>query len=79
MIIGNFKQLALLAGAAFIVDKLKFTEQPMLLAGCCVVALSSLMYSYQTNVEKAAANAAKKAAIATEKTPLREPLAGSKA
>merc|ERR1719454_2222015 len=50
VIIGNFKQLALLTGAALLVDHV---TDPLLWAGVVVVALSSVAYSYQTNYEKA--------------------------
>jgi len=75
IIIGNFKQLFLLCGAAFFVDHV---VEPMLIVGVLVTAAASLVYSYQTNKEKAdAAEAAakKKEAeqklLATESTPLR--------
>merc|ERR1719329_248604 len=75
VIIGNFKQLALLTGAALFVDKV---SDPLLWAGVAVVALSTLCYSYQTNMEKraAAALAAQKEAdlkkpLANEATPLK--------
>ena len=60
IIIGNFKQLFLLAGAAIFVDKV---VEPMLWIGVFVTACASLAYSYRTNLEKqeaAAAAAAKK-------------------
>ena len=74
VIIGNFKQLALLAGAALFVDKV---SDPLLWTGVGVVALSTLAYSYQTNMEKRAAAelAAKKAA--TEATPLKKGVAAA--
>mmetsp|Transcript_4492 Transcript_4492/g.11859 ORF Transcript_4492/g.11859 Transcript_4492/m.11859 type:complete len:360 (-) Transcript_4492:330-1409(-) len=58
IIIGNFKQLFLLAGAAIFVDKV---VEPLLWVGVAVTALASLAYSYQTNMEKAEATAAAKA------------------
>ena len=69
IIIGNFKQLALLTGAALFVDKV---TDPLLWCGVAIVALSSLAYAYQTNYEKriAAEAAAKKA---NEATPLKSP------
>lgn len=72
VIIGNFKQLALLSGAALFVDHV---TDILLWAGVVVVALSSLAYSYQTTYEKNKAIAEKAAhdaqKAATEKTPLR--------
>jgi len=73
IIIGNFKQLFLLAGAAIFVDKV---VEPLLWIGVFVTAGASLAYSYRTNVEKAeAAEAAKKKKELeeklTESTPLR--------
>jgi len=62
IIIGNFKQLFLLAGAATFVDHV---IDPMLWIGVAVTALASIAYSYQTNKEKndkAAADKAKKEA-----------------
>lgn len=71
VIIGNFKQLALLTGAALFVDKV---TEPLLWCGVAVVALTSLAYSYQTNMEKNAAAAAAAAKKANEATPLKDPL-----
>jgi len=67
VIIGNFKQLALLTGAALFIDKV---SDPLLWAGVGVVALSTLLYSYQTNMEKRAAALAKEKAEADLKKPL---------
>jgi len=64
IIIGNFKQLFLLTGAAFFVDHV---VDGMLILGVGVTALASLVYSYWTNKEKreaAEAAAAKKEAEA---------------
>lgn len=64
IIIGNFKQLFLLCGAALFVDKV---TSPLLWLGVGVTSLASLAYSYQTNKEKqekAAAEEARKAAEA---------------
>jgi len=77
IIIGNFKQLALLAGAALFVDKV---TEPLLWAGVAVVAAASIAYSIQTNTEKQAAAAVKAAQQkATEATPLKDPLIGGNA
>ena len=62
IILGNFKQLFLLTGAALFVDHV---TKPLLWIGVAVTAGASLVYSYQTNKErneKAAADAARKAA-----------------
>jgi len=62
IIIGNFKQLFLLTGAALFVDKV---VDPMLWVGVIVTAGASVLYSWRSNLEKqqaAAAAASKKAA-----------------
>lgn len=78
IIIGNFKQLFLLCGAALFVDHV---TKPLLWVGVAVTCCASVAYSYQTNKEKrekaeAAAAAAEGKARLNESTPLQ---AGSKA
>ncbi len=58
IIIGNFKQLFLLGGAAIFVDKV---VEPMLWIGVTVTALASVAYSWWSNKEKAEKQAADKA------------------
>ena len=58
IIIGNFKQLFLLAGAACFVDHV---VDPMLWVGVVVTAAASVAYSYQSNKEKRDADEAAKA------------------
>ena len=58
IIIGNFKQLFLLAGAAIFVDHV---VEPLLWIGVAVTALASIAYSYWTNKEKTEKQAADKA------------------
>lgn len=71
IIIGNFKQLFLLAGAATFVDHV---IDPMLWVGVSVTALASIAYSYQTNKEKNEKAAADKAKKEAEARLLSDPL-----
>ena len=71
IIIGNFKQLFLLAGAATFVDHV---IDPMLWIGVAVTALASVAYSYQTNKEKNEKAAADKAKKEAESRLLSDPL-----
>ena len=70
IIIGNFKQLALILGAALFVDKV---TDPLLWCGVGVAAISTLAYAYQSNYEKTQAAEKAAAAKATESSPLKGP------
>lgn len=58
VMIGNFKQVVLLAGAAIFVDNV---TDPMLCVGVTVTVFASLTYSYWSNKEKTEKTAADKA------------------
>jgi drug/metabolite transporter (DMT)-like permease len=58
VMIGNFKQVVLLAGAAIFVDNV---TDPMLCVGVTVTVFASLAYSYWSNKEKTEKTAADKA------------------
>jgi hypothetical protein len=67
-ILGSFKQLLLLVGAAAFVDH---ESDPRLWVGLVIVCIATAAYSYQNHRERSQREAAASKAKATEATPLR--------